>query len=293
MGTLQDRKRKQPQDAIEELPQKRPKIGPNVHPLDLPATPETQGVENTQIVGLTPLIEPQLQAQPKPKIRYENKAQLKARLKAQPMAQKQPRFSGVTTENAASLVRSVALQTSNTVPPPDATTQEEALTQRQDEEQAQPAVQKKRPIRIVLTKKKVATPATPKEQPDTNRSLSFNTRRTSAGNSQVQAQTQTQTQAQAQAQYPAKPQAGRRPRGRPTKKNKKVAASNKPYDEQSATASSLSIANRASSFTAPQAQPQAETPSSRKNAQRRTSIPTRRSSRLSGGQENLNTQLEK
>ncbi|KAI2783313.1 hypothetical protein F4815DRAFT_442186 [Daldinia loculata] len=297
IGALQDRKRKQPHDAIEELPQKIPKTGPRVHPLAQSETPETRGEGNTQIIEPTPSIEPQLQAQPKPKFRHENKAQLKARLKAQPMAQKQPRFSGVTTENAASLVKSIALQESNTVPPPDATTQEEVLTQPRDEEQTQPEVQKKRPVRIILTNKKAATPATPKGQPSTRRSSSVNTRRISAGNPQVQTQAQAQAQPQAQiqtqTQYPAKSQAGRRPRGRPTKRKHKVAASTKPHDEQSAAVPSLPIANRTPSLAAPQAQPQTETPSSRKNAQRRASLPTRRSSRLSGGQENLDTQPEK
>ncbi|KAI1658385.1 hypothetical protein F4813DRAFT_395743 [Daldinia decipiens] len=297
IGASQDRKRKQPYDAIEELPQKIPKTGPRVYPLAQSETPETRETRegNTQIITPTPPKEPQLQVQPKPKFRYENKAQLKARLKAQPMAQKQPRFAGVTTENAASLVRSVEveLQKSNTVPHPDATTQEEVLAQPQDEEQTQPEVQKKRPVRIVLTNKKVATPATPKEQPGTRRSSSANSQRTSAGNSQVQTQTQAQAQSQAQTQYPAKSQAGRRPRGRPAKKAQKIATSNNPHDEQSAAVPSQPVANKASSLAVPQARPQAETPSSRKNAQRRTSVPTRRSSRLSGGRENLDTQPEK
>ncbi|KAI0852766.1 hypothetical protein F5Y00DRAFT_272411 [Daldinia vernicosa] len=295
IGVVQDRKRKPSHDVIEELPQKVPNTGLGIHPLAQSEVLETQEKRNSHIVESKPLIEPQRQAQPQlqplpePKFRHENKAQLKARLKAQPMAKKQPRFSGVTAENAASLARSVALQKSNTVPPPDATAQEEVLTQPHNEEQTQPEVQKKRPIRIVLTNKKAATPAAAKEQSSTTPRSSTNTRRKSAGNSQAQ----IPAQAQAQIQYPAKSQAGRRPRGRPSKKNQKVAASNKPHDEQSTAGPSLSVADRTSSLAAPQARPQTETPPSRKNAQRRTSIPTRRSSRLSGGQENLDTQPEK
>ncbi|KAI0111758.1 hypothetical protein F4814DRAFT_423507 [Daldinia grandis] len=307
IGALQDRKRKQPYDAIEELPRKIPKTGPLIRPLgqsETLETLETQGEGKSQIIQPNPLIEDHPQALPRPMFRHENKTQLKGRLNARPVAQKQHIFSGVTTGNAAGLVRNMALQKSSTVPPPGATTRGEVLAQPQVKEQTQPKVEKKRPVRFILTNRKGATPATPQAQPNTGSSSSFNTGRTSVGYSQVQTQAQRPVQAQAQAQgyaqaqaqtqaqiqYPAKPQVGRRPRGRPPKNRQQIATSTNPHRVQPAAAPSLPIVNRPSLIVTLQARPRTEFPPSRKTAQGHASLPPRRSSRLNGARENPGTQ---
>ncbi|KAI1482298.1 hypothetical protein F4774DRAFT_406905 [Daldinia eschscholtzii] len=280
MAALQDRKRK-PTDDVTKLPQKAPRSGLPIRPLVQSETqPLTQEKKGLQAIKPKPLVEPQVQARCEPKIKQENKPQLLARLKTRPMAKKQPRFPGLTAENAAGLIGSAPLQQSVIAAQPVAAIQGGPLPHPQEEAKAQPEVKKKNVVRIVLTKKKTAAaPATPAGQSGLVPSPNAPIQQTPTVNPQAQVQAQTQ------AQQPVAPQPGPRRRGRP---RKIVAAPAEPRNEQSIGVSSTPAAAGAVLPIAPQPRRQTGSSSSQSNPRRRTSVRGRRSSHRSGGQEDAN-----
>ncbi|KAK6957920.1 hypothetical protein Daesc_000710 [Daldinia eschscholtzii] len=283
MATLQDRKRK-PTDDVIKLPQKAPRPGLPIRPLVQSETqPLTQEKKGLQVIKPKPLLEPQVQDHREPKIKQENKPQLLARLKTRPMAKKQPRFPGLTAENAPGLIGSAPLQQSTIAAQPVAATQGGPLSHPQEEAKAQPEVKKKNVVRIVLTNKKTAAaPATPAGQSGLVQGPNAPPQQTPTVNPQAQVQAQAQTQ----TQQPAAPQPGPRRRGRP---RKIVATPAEPRNEQSVGASGTPAAGGAVLSIAPQPQRQTGTSSSETNPGRRTSVRGRRSSRQSGGQEDSST----
>ncbi|KAI1798835.1 hypothetical protein F4811DRAFT_569121 [Daldinia bambusicola] len=280
----QDRKRKEPHDAI-ELPQSVSKPGPQAYPAARPKTQSTTQEEtNSQTFKPTPALEPQPRALPEPELRRESEAQQMARLKAELLAPKKPRFPDLTTENAEEPIQNAQQrrqQFSSAVAPAAATRQEQVSLYSQDAPRAQPK-EKKKAVRIVLVNKKTASPApaAPQEQSGYLQIPGVATQRASTGNSEAQVQAQAQAQAQAQTQHLAAPQPGRRPRGRP---RTRVVPAAEPRGQQPAGASSMPAPGNNALLAAPQAnRPQTAIPPPQTNSRRGGSFAGGRSSRPSG-----------